>query len=147
MIYPPKAVAEAILYAAEHPKRDMYIGSQAKVLELIGTIFPRFTDKLMELVIPPTQYANRPSNPPEASNLYKAGYGMHERGTNIGWKRDRSIYVKASKHPVLTSMVVVGLGALMWSKMKRDSGDRHTVPIDVGHKGQGTLSRANIRRS
>jgi short-subunit dehydrogenase len=121
MIYPPKAVAEAILYAAEHPKRDMYIGSQAKILELMGRMFPRFTDRVMELVIPPTQYVERPSNPPEESNLYRAGYGMHERGTNRGWKRDRSFYVKASKHPVLTRMVVIGVGALIGSIIKRNS--------------------------
>lgn len=28
MIYPPEAVAEAILYSAENRKRDMYVGSQ-----------------------------------------------------------------------------------------------------------------------
>lgn len=118
MVYPPTAVAEAILYAAEHPKRDMYVGSQAKVLGLIGRIFPRFTDKLMEVMMPPTQYADRPSNPPEESNLYKAGYGMHERGTNLGWKRSSSIYVKASKHPALTSLLVIGIGVVVWAKIK-----------------------------
>ncbi len=36
MIYPPEAVAEAILYAAEHPKRDMFVGLQAKLLAILG---------------------------------------------------------------------------------------------------------------
>lgn len=27
MIYPPEAVAEAILYSAEHQKRNMYVGT------------------------------------------------------------------------------------------------------------------------
>lgn len=48
MIYPPEAVAEAILFAAEHPKRDMYIGSQAKAIAMLGALFPRLTDRLME---------------------------------------------------------------------------------------------------
>ena len=48
MISPPEAVAEAILYAAEHPKR--------------------------------------------------------------GWIRSGSLYVKAEKHPVLTTMAVASLG-------------------------------------
>ena len=90
ILYPPEAAAEAILYAAEHPKRDMYIGSQAKALKLFGTAFPRWTDRLLERLMPPTQYdPGRPANPPEESNLYKPGYGLRERGTNIGWKRSR----------------------------------------------------------
>ncbi|MGM0904896.1 MAG: SDR family oxidoreductase [Bacillota bacterium] len=119
MIYPPQAVAEAIHYAAEHPKRDMYIGSQAKALMVLGTNFPRITDKFMERFVTQTQYdPNRPSNPREESNLYHPGYGMHERGTNIGWKRSGSMYVKASKHPVLVGFLAVGLGILALAKIK-----------------------------
>ncbi|WP_186578277.1 SDR family oxidoreductase [Aquibacillus kalidii] len=118
MIYPPQAVAEAILYAAEHPKRDMFVGSQAKIVELLGTLLPRFTDRLMELLIPPTQYANRPSTPNKDNGLYHPGYGLHERGTNEGWIRSRSLYVKASKHPLL-SFTLVGLGVLALTNSKR----------------------------
>lgn len=51
MIYPPEAAAEAILFAAEHPKRDMYIGSQAKAIAMLGALFPRLTDRLMEKIM------------------------------------------------------------------------------------------------
>ena len=120
ILYPPEAAAEAILYAAEHPKRDMYIGSQAKALKLFGTAFPRWTDRLIERLMPPTQYdPGRPANPPEESNLYKPGYGLRERGTNIGWKRSRSYYVKASKHPAATGIVLAGLCGLAWALRRR----------------------------
>ena len=119
MIYPPEAAAEAILFAAETPKRDMYIGSQAKALELLGTFLPRFTDKLMEVIMYPTQHDNRPSKPREDSALYHAGYGLHERGTNVGWIRSESMYVKASKHPLLTTMLIAGIGAIAWSAVRR----------------------------
>lgn len=118
MLYPPQAVAEAILHAAEQPKRDMYIGSQAKALQFIGNLFPRFTDRLMELIIPPTQYVNRPSKPREENALYKPGYGMHERGTNVGWKRSRSYYVKASKYSTLSKIAIIGLGVFAWRKIR-----------------------------
>ncbi|MFD1361043.1 SDR family oxidoreductase [Lentibacillus salinarum] len=119
MIYPPKAVAEAILYSAENPKRDMYIGSQAKALELFGTLLPRITDKLMELVMYPTQHVDRPSKPREESALHQAGYGMHERGTNKGWIRSCSIYVKACKRPILSTVAVTGIGLAAWACAKR----------------------------
>ena len=33
----------------------------------------------------------------------------HERGTNKGWMRETSYYVKASKHPLVTSANVAGV--------------------------------------
>jgi short-subunit dehydrogenase len=119
MIYPPEAVAEAILHSAENPKRDMYVGSQAKAAALLGTLFPRLTDKVMEKVMYPTQHLNKPSQPMDENSLYQPGYGMHERGTNKGWKRSGSMYVKVSKYPVLSSMIAVGIGAIAWSAWKR----------------------------
>ncbi|MFP7494381.1 SDR family oxidoreductase [Terribacillus saccharophilus] len=122
MMYPPEAVAEAILYAAANPKRDIYVGSQAKMLQFLGSNFPSLTDKVWEIVFPRTQYdKNRKSNRPEESNLYHAGYGMHERGTNMGWKRRGSLFVKAAKHPVLTRILVAGLsGWAVANILKRD---------------------------
>nr|WP_141189929.1 SDR family oxidoreductase [Terrilactibacillus laevilacticus] len=121
MIYPPEAVAEAILFCAEHPKRDMYVGSQAKFLAMLGRFAPRFTDKFMELTMYRTQHSDEPSNPPEESALYHAGYGLHERGTNKGWMRKRSLYVKATENPVLSTLALAGIGASLWAMTKRKS--------------------------
>ncbi|MCY8508595.1 SDR family oxidoreductase [Bacillus mojavensis] len=118
MIYPPEAAAEAILFAAEHPKRDMYIGSQAKSIAMLGALFPRLTDRLMEKIMYYSQHAERPSKPREESALYHAGYGMHDRGTNKGWLRSRSYYVKATKRPAVTAAAAVGL-ACVWAAVKR----------------------------
>ena len=110
MIYPPEAVAEAILFAAAHPKRDMFVGSQAKLFAVLGTLAPRLVDKIMDVWMFPSQQSDRPSRSREDNALYHAGYGLHERGTHQGWVRSTSYYVKASKHPVLTSVILAGLG-------------------------------------
>ena len=115
MMYPPEAVAEAILYAAYHPKRDMYVGSQAKFGALFGNMAPRLTDKLMESTMYRTQQSNRPSRSVEDNALYRAGYGLHERGTNKGWKRSGSLYVKAQKHPILSAIAIAGAGSMIWN--------------------------------
>jgi short-subunit dehydrogenase len=100
MIYPPEAVAEAILFSAEHPKRDMYVGFQAKALAVIGGLAPRLSDKVIELWGFPSQQSDRPSRDREDNALYHAGYGLHERGTHQGWIRSESWFVKAEKIPV-----------------------------------------------
>ncbi len=111
MVYPPEAVAEAILFAAAHPKRDMYVGLQAKVLKMVGDAAPRFLDKLMEVVTIPGQVdPDRPSRNSRTSALYKAGYGLHERGSHQGWFRSGSFYVKIQQHPLLAAAAVAGLG-------------------------------------
>ena len=122
MVYPPSAVAEAILFAAAHPKRDMYVGLQAKVLKMVGDVAPRFLDKLMEVVTIPGQVdSNRPSRNAETGALYKAGYGLHEHGSHQGWFRSGSIYVKMQKHPLLATAAVAGLGLALraWGKARR----------------------------
>ncbi|RNF39871.1 SDR family oxidoreductase [Planococcus salinus] len=114
MMYAPEVVAEAVLYAAQHPKRDLYVGSQAKFGAMLGLLAPRFTDKFMETTMYRTQQSNRPSRSVEDNALYRPGYGMHERGTNKGWVRSDSFYVKAQKHPVLSAVIIAGIGSMIW---------------------------------
>ncbi|RRW44113.1 SDR family NAD(P)-dependent oxidoreductase [Pseudomonas luteola] len=120
MIYPPEAVAEAILFAAENSKRDMFVGSEAKVLAWLSALSPRLTDKLMNKIMYHSQYADRPSRSREDNALYEPGYGLHERGTHQGCSyRSRSYYVKMSKHPMMSSVAIAGLGLMALRLMKR----------------------------
>lgn len=115
MIYPPEAVAEAILFAAEHPRRDMFVGFQAKFLAVLAGMFPRLTDKLMEVYAFPSQQSDRPSRDREDNALYRAGYGLHERGTHQGWIRSGSLYVQVEKYPVAATIIsIASLGILTW---------------------------------
>ena len=120
MIYPPEAVADAILFSAEYPKRDMYVGGQAKLYSMLAPVFPRLTDKLLELWLYPTQHDDRPSRSREDNALYHAGYGLHERGTHHGWFRSGSLYVQMQKHPLLSAVAVASLGvaARLWAKSR-----------------------------
>jgi len=118
MIYPPEAVAEAILHAAEHPVRDMFVGSQAKLGALVGHLFPRLMDRFMEKTMFWSQRSSRSLKSREDNALYLAGTGLQERGTHEGWIRGRSYYVKASKHPALTAMAVLGVGLAVGAIIK-----------------------------
>lgn len=99
MIYPPEAVAKGILFAAEHPKRDVYVGAQAKLLVMVSNAAPRAVDRIMRDYQYWSQHADRPSKPREESALYNAGFGLQERGTHEGYVRARSWYVTASTLP------------------------------------------------
>jgi NAD(P)-dependent dehydrogenase (short-subunit alcohol dehydrogenase family) len=114
MIYPPEAVAEAILWCAAHPKRDMFVGAQAKFAAIIGAVAPRLTDRIMEVIMYTGQQSRtRHANDDHKRALFHAGYGGHERGTHEPHLlRSRSYYVKATKRPTLTAAIMLGGGAL-----------------------------------
>ncbi len=46
-VYEPKVVAEAILFAAEHPRRDIVVGGAGKMLAVGERISPRLMDRFM----------------------------------------------------------------------------------------------------
>lgn len=126
MIYPPESVARAILYAAEHPKRDMFVGSQARLGAMFGNAAPRLTDVLFEsLMFRGQQSKDRPSIPQEKSALYNPGYGLHERGSQEGHIRKGSLYVEASRHPIITTLALAGLATLAFAVAKNKC-DHHT---------------------
>ncbi|GGY58574.1 SDR family oxidoreductase [Pseudoduganella albidiflava] len=60
-VYPPEMVAEAILDAAQHPKRDVFVGNAAKANAVGGFTLPRLFDKLGETAMWNQQRTNKPS--------------------------------------------------------------------------------------
>jgi NAD(P)-dependent dehydrogenase (short-subunit alcohol dehydrogenase family) len=139
MIYPPEAVAEAILWCAEHPKRDVYVGSQSKFATMIGYFTPRLADKIMErMMYTSHQSRTREANEDHERALFQAGYGGHERGTHEPHLlRKRSYYVKATKRPALTLAALIGGGALAWTMLKPGDEDGARPPLpDAGDMAQ-----------
>ena len=79
---------------------------------LAGALAPRLTDRVMERWMFATQQSDRPSHGDDSA-LFHAGQGLKERGSHEGWFRKRSLYVKATMHPVLTAVAMAGLGVML----------------------------------
>jgi len=109
MIYPPEAVAEAALWAAEHPARDLYIGLQARLGAAAGAVAPRLTDLVMERYMLWSQRSSRPSRPPGDSGLHQPAPRPGERGPHEGWVRRRSYYLPVQEH---RRVIALGVAAL-----------------------------------
>jgi NAD(P)-dependent dehydrogenase (short-subunit alcohol dehydrogenase family) len=121
MVYAPEAVADAILWCVSHPKRDMYVGSQAKLAALIGSFAPRLTDRIMEAVMFRAQQSqDRPTKDPGPGALYGPRRGGAERGSHeAALMRGRSLYVQATKRPVATLAAVAGLALLAGMALRK----------------------------
>jgi hypothetical protein len=90
MVYAPEAVAEAILWCAARPRRDMSVGSEAKCAALLGAIAPRLADRIMERIM----YSSRQPHERVSSGcrpraLFAAGSSDQEGGDSgyqSGWR-------------------------------------------------------------
>src|ERR671928_369973 len=126
IVYPPESVAEAILFAAEHGPRDLYVGSQAKAWAVLGRTAPRLVDKVFGRYLYWGQVdQSRPAPPPEQSALYGPGKPAGQlRGSNRGMKRRRSYYLELEEHRYLRDGTVVGAVAGSVLGARRLSGAR-----------------------
>ncbi|TWI57603.1 short-subunit dehydrogenase [Pseudomonas duriflava] len=110
-VYTPEAVAEAILHAAVHPQRDVYIGA-AKSMTKMAQSFPRVYDWVSEKFLSKQILSGRPDGNRQGE-MYSADHnpGSYGRisGSTPGPKLHHSLYTKATQHPVTsTALAVVG---------------------------------------
>lgn len=112
-VYAPEVVAEAILYCAEHPERDVFAGGGGKAISMSGHYAPRVTDKVMEWSMFEMQKSDEPAGARDENGLYKASGELRERGNYKGPIFERSVYTKASLHPFVTGAIIAGAGVAL----------------------------------
>lgn len=111
-VYQPEEVARAILYAATHAKRDIFIGSASRLLSIANRTLPRLTDRLGETYL--TAQQTRPgagTQPGQEGTLHRPGYGGRVHGRYPGRVMNRSFYTRASLHPLLAGALLLTAGA------------------------------------
>lgn len=70
-IYAPDIVAGAILYAAQHPKREVFVGGAAKAISSAGFAMPRVLDKFMNASMFDQQQSDVASSPNRRDALHQ----------------------------------------------------------------------------
>jgi short-subunit dehydrogenase len=109
-VYAPEPVAEAILYAAEHPIRDIYVGGAGRALTVAGFLTPRVTDKVMESAMFTGQQEDHRSSSPHNGLDHPSG-SLLERGGYSGHVSKSSLYTKGSLHPLVAGgLFAAGVG-------------------------------------
>ena len=117
-VYDPKIVAESIVFAAEHPRRDIFIG-EAKLFDIMERISPAFTDWYMTLGgrIFRQQVSEKANG--HSDNLFQPPPGRRSvRGSYSRMVRPTSPYTRTFEwHPLLKTIglgvAIVGAAALM----------------------------------
>jgi short-subunit dehydrogenase len=109
--YDPRVVAKAIVFAAEHQRRELTVGFGGWAIAAMGTVAPRLTDKLMEATGYATQTTSQHERKGMRDNLYRPRQDGDEHSSLDGPPpRRSSLFLEAQMHPVTAAMVVAGLG-------------------------------------
>ncbi len=123
-VYAPAIVAEAILYAAENPVRDLFVGGGAKALSMAGYYAPNLVDKVMERQMVSAQQKQQAEihSLEEHNALYYPSGELKETGDYDGHVAKSSLYTKARLHPRITAGSLAFLAtALGYALLRRTS--------------------------
>ena len=108
-VYAPGIVADAILYAAEHPIRDVYVGGASKATSAFARYAPNLMDKLGSMFIR-QQRTEKPATE-QGGALYESRHAPAVRGDSPQHVMERSLYtyLATSGRGIVLGGLVLGL--------------------------------------
>lgn len=99
-VYATPLVADAILYAARHPARELTVGTTGGLLAALNAVAPSAAEPLMVLAAPKSG-DEAAAHPAADDNLHHAGRDLRERSFQAG-VRETSLYSTAQMRPKTT---------------------------------------------
>ena len=98
-IYPASMVADAILYAAAHPIREIVVGNAGKMMLLTNRFAPLLLDAMLEKTGFEGQKSTRPKSPTAADNLYGPVGGMAQvEGAEMAKEKEKVQQMTAARN-------------------------------------------------
>jgi NAD(P)-dependent dehydrogenase (short-subunit alcohol dehydrogenase family) len=108
-IYQPNIVADAILYAAEHPVRDIVVGGAGKMIVAMQRLSPRMLDWMLQPIAIKAQQTDEPKSADAPNNLFEP---VHDYSRTEGDFSKQSMPFSVSDwldfHPVARRVALVG---------------------------------------
>jgi short-subunit dehydrogenase len=120
-LYAPELVADAILFAAQNVKRDIFVGGASRVVSLSANYAPRMLDKFMDLMMFRQQKKTAEvSSPNRKDSLYKSnGRELQQRlGGHESTVHESSPYTYLATRgakPLALSVLVGGALLTAWA--------------------------------
>lgn len=131
-VYEPELVARAVLYAAEHPVRDLVVGGAGKMIISLQRMAPRVADLMFVLTGHRLQRTNRPKPASAPNSLYAPVPGHDRVHGRLGKEaRSWSIYTWLQMHPKMrlaTLGAAAGALALVAFRARSERAYQNLVP-------------------
>jgi short-subunit dehydrogenase len=131
-VYAPDIVAQAIVHAATHTVRDMYIGGASASMAAFARIAPSLYDRMMSRIGISSQLTAEPVG--AQTDPGPSDGALHERSSQQRVVLESSLYTQAAMHWRKTALIAGGALA-MWM-LTRGARRAQTVPKVAGHSVQ-----------
>jgi short-subunit dehydrogenase len=122
-VYAPELAANAILYCAEHPKREIFVGGASKMMSAASYHMPRTYDRIARMLMFRMQKTDRPRTPGRSDALHACDprTELRQRGGVSPRVMERSAYTAASLRFTPLARALIGGGVLFaaWSLSRR----------------------------
>jgi NAD(P)-dependent dehydrogenase (short-subunit alcohol dehydrogenase family) len=110
-IYKPEDAAKAILYAAQHPVRELAVGGAGKALAVSQRISPKLADRTLMNIAFRGQKTDKPKSPQAPHNLYHHLEGFDQvKGSFSDEERSMSVYTRLASSTL--AKAVLGVAAV-----------------------------------
>ncbi|HEX8099325.1 MAG TPA: SDR family oxidoreductase [Actinomycetota bacterium] len=120
-IYQPEVAAEAIVWAAANPRREVWVGTSTALTLIANNVAPGVLDRYLGLTGYKSQQGEDPVDSDRAENLWEPVSGDHgARGAFDDKAHDQSVQLWATKHR--TWLALGGLAAtfVVGAAIRRD---------------------------
>ena len=108
-VYAPEEVAHAILHAATHQKRDIYVGGSGKFMSSTNQNIPSLMDLVSEKLLIKQQLKDKPAQDQDGA-LHQSNGGGQVDGNYEGYVMKKSFYTRASLYPLVTAGAAITAG-------------------------------------
>jgi NAD(P)-dependent dehydrogenase (short-subunit alcohol dehydrogenase family) len=123
-VYQPSVVADCVLYAAEHPVRDLYAGGAGKLMALNQMLAPRLMDAAMARLGIPLQRRDEPDMDRDGALYEPRPEDNRAEGDLSDQARSFSLYTWMETHPkarrVASGGVLAGGAGLLLARGRRN---------------------------
>lgn len=117
--YQPESVAEAILYAAEHPTRELVVGSAGQTMLSLQRLSPGLMDALLNQIGFQLQQTKEPKSTDEPDNLFEPLSDDRIKGD---FKARPSLSTWFNTHPAAKWGTIAALGVTALALLATPSG-------------------------
>lgn len=112
-VYQPEVAADAILWATDHDRRQIYVGGSTAATILLNNFIPGVLDRYLAKTNYQAQQGDQPEDPDRPFNLWEPVAGDHgAHGRFDEDSKKQSLHLWATTHRVLIAGIVGALGAV-----------------------------------
>jgi short-subunit dehydrogenase len=106
VIYDPRLVARAVLFAAQTPRRELTVGGFGAGAGVGNLLAPQLLDWAMAAIGTRAQQSRRPPPPGTADNLYRPRADGHVESAEPQYVRRHSLWLEAQLRPFAAAAIV-----------------------------------------